>query len=472
MDILFVIVYLGVLLFNGIRQGQKIKSLKDFSVSTRKYGLFVLFASLSASFIGGGFSVGNAAEVFKRGIGNTVALFGFSVGQILIGQLIIARARFPAGATSPGMVMRASYGRLGQITTGICSTLLSIGLLGAQIAAIGVMFNVLIHVPFIAGVLIGFAVILVYSTAGGIKAIIAAEIIEFLLLAVGLPILLIYSVSYAGGSKEVLEKIPGTYFDIFNESSPRELFSLFLTLMMGEALTPPFIQRMLVGRDRKTIARATVLSGVISIPVFIITGIVGLCAYAVNSGLDPELAMPFMVMTALPVGIKGIVITTMLAVVMSSADGCLASASIGIVSDIVDPLSRKKLRPEALLKIARVSNLVIGILAMALAILMKNVFDILVFSYSGWSPVVLVSMVAAILGVRAGKKAFIASATGGAVASIVWTYVAGEPFGIGGTAVGFLVSLILFLMLKETRQGSVKGEALPDILTINNKATK
>jgi len=178
------------------------------------------------------------------------------------------------------------------------------------------------------------------------------------------------------------------------------------------------------------------------------------------------------VMTALPVGIKGIVITTMLAVVMSSADGCLASASIGIVSDIVDPLSRKKLRPEALLKIARVSNLVIGILAMALAILMKNVFDILVFSYSGWSPVVLVSMVAAILGVRAGKKAFIASATGGAVASIVWTYVAGEPFGIGGTAVGFLVSLILFLMLKETRQGSVKGEALPDILTINNKATK
>ena len=219
MDILFVILYLGVLLFNGLYQGQKIKSLKDFSVSTRRYGLFVLYASLSASFIGGGFSAGNAAEVFRRGIGNTVALFGFSVGQVLIGRLIIARASFPAGATSPGMIMRSSYGRLGQITTGACSALLNIGLLGAQIAAIGALFNVLLHVPYAAGVLIGFAVILVYSTAGGLKAIIVAEVIEFLLLAAGLPILLVLSVSYAGGARGVLDRIPDAYFDVFNDRS-------------------------------------------------------------------------------------------------------------------------------------------------------------------------------------------------------------------------------------------------------------
>ena len=452
MDILFVILYLGVLLFNGIFQGQKIRSLKEFSVSTRKYGLFVLFASLSASFIGGGFSVGNAAEVFKRGIGNIAALFGFSVGQILIGRFIVAKAEFPPGATSPGMIMRKSYGRPGQITTGICSTMLNIGLLGAQIAAIGAMFNVLLHVPFIAGVIIGFAVILVYSTAGGLKAIIVAEVIEFLLLAVGLPVLLIYSVYYAGGVKGVIEKVPEAYFDIFNESGPREHISLFLALTTGEALTPTFIQRLLVGRDRKTIASATVISGIISIPVFIITGFVGLCAYAVNSNLNPELAMPYMVMKALPVGIKGLVISSMLAVVMSSADGCLASASIGIVSDIIEPLSRRKPGQKASLKIVRISNLVIGVMAMLLAIFMKDVFGILVFSYSAWSPVILVSLVAALLGIRAGRKAFAASAAGGAAASIIWTYVAVQPLGIEGATVGFFISLILFLLFKRTEE--------------------
>lgn len=455
MDILFVILYLGVLLFNGLYQGQKIKSLKDFSVSTRRYGLFVLYASLSASFIGGGFSAGNAAEVFRRGIGNTVALFGFSVGQVLIGRLIIARASFPAGATSPGMIMRSSYGRLGQITTGACSALLNIGLLGAQIAAIGALFNVLLHVPYIAGVLIGFAVILVYSTAGGLKAIIVAEVIEFLLLAVCLPILLVFSVSYAGGAKGVLDRIPDAYFDVFNERSPWELTSLFLTLMTGEALTPTYIQRLLVGRDRNMAAKATVISGLISIPVFIITGFVGLCAFAVNSSLNPELAMPYMVMRALPVGIKGIVISSMLAVVMSSADGCLASASIGIVGDIVEPLFPKKPGPKVLLRTARILNLAVGLMAMALAIFMKNIFGILLFSYSAWSPVVLVSMVAALLGVRAGRKAFIASAAGGALTSLLWTYAAGGPFGIGGTTVGFFMSLVLFLMF--IRRGGTRG---------------
>ena len=304
MDILFVIIYLGVLLFNGIRQSYKIKNIKDYSVSTRKYGLFVVFASMSASFIGGGFCSGNAAEVYRRGIGNIVAMFGFSVGQILIGRQIVAKSRLPAGALSPGTIMRQSYGMAGQVTTGICSTMLSIGLLGAQIATIGAMFNVLLHVPFVAGVLIGFAVILVYSTAGGMNAIITAELVEFLLLIVGLPILLMYSMKYVGGSGAIIAHTPESYLNILNEKTPWELISLFLTMMVGEALTRHLSSVCLLARPG-TISRATILSGVISIPVFMITGTVGLCAYIANSGLEPDLAMSYMVMRALPPGLRG-----------------------------------------------------------------------------------------------------------------------------------------------------------------------
>lgn len=449
MDILFVIIYLGGILFYGISQGSKIKSVRDFSVSTKKYGLFTVFASLSASFIGGGFCQGNATEVYTRGIGNILALFGFSAGQILIGKYIIANAKIPENAASPGMVMRAYYGRAGQVVSGVCSSLLNAGLLGAQIAAIGAMFNVLLHVPYSIGVLIGFAVILTYSTVGGLKAVIAAEVVEFLLLIVGLPILLAFSVKFAGGAENVIRNIPRPHLDIFNGTSPAEMISLFLTMMIGEALTPAFVQRILIGRDRPTIARATVLSGVISIPVFLITGCVGLCAYAVNSGLDPTLAMPMMVMSALPSGIKGLVITAMLAVVMSSADGCLSSASIGIVNDIIAPLSRRNLKGRTLLSIARVSNVAVGLGAMALALGTKNVFHILVLSYSAWSPMMLVPIAAAILRIRAGKKSFAACAAGGALTSLIWTYGAGNPLGLGGTTVGFFAGLILFITYSE-----------------------
>jgi SSS family solute:Na+ symporter len=292
-------------------------------------------------------------------------------------------------------------------------------------------------------------VILTYSTVGGLKAVIAAEVVEFLLLIVGLPILLAFSVKFAGGAENVIRNIPRPHLDIFNGTSPAEMISLFLTMMIGEALTPAFVQRILIGRDRPTIARATVLSGVISIPVFLITGCVGLCAYAVNSGLDPTLAMPMMVMSALPSGIKGLVITAMLAVVMSSADGCLSSASIGIVNDIIAPLSRRNLKGRTLLSIARVSNVAVGLGAMALALGTKNVFHILVLSYSAWSPMMLVPIAAAILGIRAGKKSFAACTAGGVLTSLIWTYGAGNPLGLGGTTVGFFAGLILFITYSE-----------------------
>ena len=64
------------------------KSLQDFSVSHRSYTSFVIFATLSASFIGGGFSIGNAEKVYRLGIANIVVLWGFSLKEILVARYI------------------------------------------------------------------------------------------------------------------------------------------------------------------------------------------------------------------------------------------------------------------------------------------------------------------------------------------------------------------------------------------------
>ncbi len=451
MDIGIVIAYLGVLLFYGIYQGYRVKSIREYSVSSSRHGLFVVFASLSAAFIGGGFSTGNASQVFKFGIGNIVALCGFSLGQVLVGSLIISRAKIQDTAASPGMIMRAAYGRGGQMATGLCSTVLCAGMLGAQIAAIGWIFNVLIGVPYAAGAVIGFAVVLVYSTLGGMNAIITAEVIEFILLAVGIPLLLYWSVKYAGGSGAVAQSVPEEYFNIFNGSSQSGFLSLFLTAMVGEAMTPSFIQRILTGRDRRTVARATVLSGIVSVPVFVMTGLVGLCAYAVDPQMPAEMAMPEMIVRAMPVGVKGLVMTAMLAIVMSTADGLLSSGSIGFINDLMIPMMRKTLPRDKLLRSARMSNMVIGVAGILMALWSADVFRILLLSYSAWCPVILVPITAALLGKKPGGKVFAVCGAGGAAASLIWTML-GEPWSIGGTVVGVAVNAFIFAAMTAFRR--------------------
>lgn len=66
LDIGIVLLYLAVLVGMGLRGGLQVKSAGDFTASGGRYGTLVLFASLSASFIGGGYSSGNAAAHLKR----------------------------------------------------------------------------------------------------------------------------------------------------------------------------------------------------------------------------------------------------------------------------------------------------------------------------------------------------------------------------------------------------------------------
>ncbi len=69
-DIAITAVYLVAVLIIGIRAGKNINNIEEFSVAGRSFSYLVIFATLSASFIGGGFSMGNAEKVFLFGLVN------------------------------------------------------------------------------------------------------------------------------------------------------------------------------------------------------------------------------------------------------------------------------------------------------------------------------------------------------------------------------------------------------------------
>ncbi|MEX0615782.1 MAG: sodium:solute symporter family protein, partial [Methylophaga sp.] len=60
MEKIIVIVYLIAVLLIGLWAGRGMKGMQDFALAGKSFGMLVIFATLSASFIGGGFSMGNA----------------------------------------------------------------------------------------------------------------------------------------------------------------------------------------------------------------------------------------------------------------------------------------------------------------------------------------------------------------------------------------------------------------------------
>lgn len=120
-DVVVVAVYLAMILAIGLWVGRKTTSLEEYAVVSRSFGAWVIFATMSASFIGGGFSTGNAAKVYLFGIANIVGLWGFSVKEMLVATFVAPKiARFPT-AISVGDIMASAYGKPGRIITGLAA---------------------------------------------------------------------------------------------------------------------------------------------------------------------------------------------------------------------------------------------------------------------------------------------------------------------------------------------------------------
>ena len=441
-DNLITALYLLTVLLIGIWAGRKVKNLQDFAVAGRSFPAWVIFATLSASFIGGGFSIGNAEKVFLYGIVNIFALWGFSLKELLVAGFIAPRMGRYTDCISVGDIMSRHYGKAARVITGILSVILCGGILGAQVSAIGYIFNVFLGMDQIYGILIGCGIVIVYSTIGGMRAVVFTDIFQFAILAIGIPAVLVFATVKAGGVSEIMNSVPPERLTLLGPKTVIAFLSLFLTFVVGETLVPPYVQRLFLSRDVRATRQGTLLSGLFSLPFFFITGAIGLVALALFPGIDPNLALPYTIKHVLPAVMQGIVVAGVLSIVMSSADSFLNAAAVGAVQDVVKPLLRTSTRGE--FAIVKGINLLTGILAVVFAVNIRSILDILIYSYQFWSPVMLVPLAAAIMGVRVRAGNFYWGMTGGVLGVLIWKFILGDPFGVDGLIIGVVANGVCF----------------------------
>jgi len=450
LDYAIIIFYLCVVLLVGLWSGKGMKSLQEFSVSHRSYTSFVIFATLSASFIGGGFSMGNAEKVFRFGIVNIVALWGFSLKEILVAKFIAPKmGNFP-NVISAGDIMELGYGKSAKVITGFFSIFLCAGIVGAQVGAMGLICKEFVGIEPIWGILIGCGIVIAYSTIGGMRAVVLTDIIQFCVLAIGIPMVLVFGIVKAGGFSAIKAAVPTGHFSVPGETMTIAAFgSLFLTFLLGETLVPPYVQRLLIGKDAAHTARGTLLSGIFSVPFFMITGAIGLIALAMDSAINPNQAMPFVIRTVLPAGVRGMVIAGVISIVMSSADSFLNGAATACINDIVKPLRKNPLPERHELLLAKLTNLFVGILAVIFAIKISSILDILIYAYNFWAPVILVPLAAVFLGVRVTKMGFFGGTLAGAAGVLIWNGLLKSPMGVSGLVIGVFCNLFAFTLINK-----------------------
>lgn len=454
-DYCVIVAYLLVILIVGIWVSKSVKSLDDFSMGGGGYGAAIVFATLSASFIGGGFTSGLAEKVFTMGLVYVVALWGFSLKELLVATIIAPRMTPFKNAMSVGDIMGQLYGKQAKFLTGIASGLVCAGIAGAQFAACGYVMHVILGLNPVFGVILGTTIVIIYAALGGMKSVVANDVIHFIVLLIALPLVCFLGMQQVGGVDALITKVPPDHTSFLGSLSVITVLGLFLNFFFGETLVPPYVQRLLIGKNFKETAKGTLWSGLLSIPFFLMVGFIGLIALVINPGLNPNLALPYVINTVLPVGIKGLAIAGMLAVVMSSADAFLNAAAISITHDVLKPIAKDKFSPRIELRWSQLMTVIVGVLGAVFAITTKSALDILLLAYNFWTPFILVPFVAGILGLRASGNAFWWGCVAGIASTCLWLFTMGETV-LNGAIIGIVANLIVFYAVYAYERGKIK----------------
>ena len=241
-DTIIIIVFLIVNLLIGYFSGKKTISFSQFSVSYRSFSALFIAISLSANFIGGGYTLGNAAKVYTSGMLFAFALLGFSLKEALIARFVAPRMDAFNTCYSVGDIIEKSYGIHAKIATGIFSLIICGGILGAQVSALSAIIHETMAINVHVGVFLVLAVMFVYSSLGGMRGVVLTDVLQFSLLAIGIPITFFIGLYKIGGWHKLVATVPHHYlYFLQNQHDLLFFILLFITFIFGEILIPPYV---------------------------------------------------------------------------------------------------------------------------------------------------------------------------------------------------------------------------------------
>lgn len=360
----------------GIGRSEKSTSTSaGYFLAGRNVGWFVIGASLFASNIG-------AEHII--GLAGTGAASGVAVGQFeILASLILLLLGWvfvpfylKSGVFTMPEFLEKRYGEgprwylaiisiVGYILTKISIT----------IAAGGIVFQTLMGINFWTGALIVIIATGVYTVFGGLRAVLYTDLLQMFVLIGGAITVTVIGLSEIGGWEPMYEAAGTGFFTLWKPMSDPSF--PWTGIIFGAPIlgvwywcTDQFIvQRVLSASDIDNARRGTIFGGLLKqLPLFIFV-VPGIIAYVMSQSgqiqLDePDQALPALIGTLLPDGLRGLVVAGLLAALMSSLSSVFNSCSTLISWDIY-----RKLKPDAsdktLVRVGQIST--IGMVALGLA---------------------------------------------------------------------------------------------------------
>lgn len=458
-------VYMFFLLGISFYARKFIQTTTDFLLAGRKLGLILLTATLAATHYGGGFILGEASWGAKYGLGGIWYGLACGVGLILLGFTLAKPMRALLVFTVPEVLELRFQSRSLKLLSAFLSLAAMIGIIGAQVWASSAIFETL-GMDGTWGAILSTLLFVAYTAFSGLWAVALTDFVQVVIGAIGVTLATALAYVKMGGFEglkaalEKIENLPQAPESYFNFVSPGAAL-IFLTLAattMYTLIGQDFYQRLFSAKSPAIARSGAVLSGLFLVLLSFVPALAGMFALALSSDpqallANPKNAVPQLLFTMLGSGLGAIFIAAILAAVMSTADSLLSSATAHVVKDFYQGTINPNASDQSLLRLSRITTIVVGVLALIVALNVKSIIGLLIYSYDIYTAGVFVPFILGLYWKRATKEGALAGLVSGMVVVLLAItktieFAQQEYMYVSGALASLVVMIAVSLMTK------------------------
>jgi len=364
--VLFGLVWVGF----GWWLGRRNRTIDDFMLAGRNVGLALASATAMATWVTSNTTLVAPQLTYQLGVWGMIGYSMAALGLILFAPMAQRiKALMPQGFTC-GDFIRVRYGRVTWLVFLVVSFCYAMGWLISLGMAGGILLNSLSGLDYHIGMTVILAICVGYTLLGGLRAVIATDFIQTVIILVG--VLFIGYVCWRDvGLATIYSSVSREQPQLLNLLFPAAIMFLFNNIFFGIGeifhsnvwWSRAFAFRAGIGK------KAYLISGLLWVPIPIVTGFIALAAPALNVyPPSPDMVGPMVAAKLLGSVGAVFVFIVVFSALASSLDSLLAATSDLLTEDVYRGLINRGASNEHLFRVSKLVILGLGLITWLLCL--------------------------------------------------------------------------------------------------------
>lgn len=469
------IVYIFSMIVIGLIAARSTSSLSDYVLGGRRLGRVITGLSAGASDMSGWLLMGLPGALFVSGISQAWIAIGLTIGQWCNWKFVAARLRSFTANASDSLTLPDYFAarfkdkyRITAIVSAVIILIFFVVYCSSGMVSGAKLFEQTFELDYQNALLIGAVSTILYVCIGGFLAVSWTDAVQATLMIFALIITPIIILTDIGSVQEANELVSLKSVNMSNILSGTTVIGLISLAGWGLGYVgqPHILVRFMAASTVRGMGGARRIS--ISWMIFCLLGSVLVGYYGVAFAAhhpeieikDPEQIFIIVTQVLFSPWIAGILLSAILAAIMSTLSCQLLVASSTLTQDFYSRLIRKNASQKELVWVGRGMLLLVAAFAYIIAMDPNSgILKLVSYAWAGFGAAFGPTVVISVFYKKMTLPAAIIGMITGALTVIVWEIF--NPFGLYSLVPGFIISsLVIFVVSLFTQKDNEKVEQL------------